>query len=802
MRHYIYKLSFIPKIPIPRVLLDQRFSYDGSHFLISPKPIALENQKISNISNARDQIIHVSRDFEAYLNKNEYEMLSTVFSDITDQFIKQPFENLIIESKAMVIPVFKLKDRCEWESTLEWAQLFNNPTSLVSIYKQILISLDRKNNGEKLGPYIAKNGEWINKFIHFIMGLDISVSEFIEYENEKNDKQLNNQEMVALIAALRFQEKVIQRIVRSDHTSQYYLVQSVDFDISHGSSYSNKGSIKNLDRDDRSKFKANYPLLEITTTFASISSKYEYPKALNFQHQRILEILSNRSILKQLLQRIPDNYRAPMPDKLSHIDFSFLVPFTPSLIFTGFHINKVFEQITPIAKGRNQINSVVLNLSSKIMNNLKYKFNNLKLLKIAIKDPEIFFDDANPNINNSKLIILGDAVLNLIISNAIFNTNKDESVANMLKLTSLILGGEFFRLIVDKLGFGYDYLSPSGGPNPHMTTKEAQDLIFSIFGAIYLDSSLINCYQAFKNFISTDNIKRIAETFFNLNPLGASTLNYISNKLDLEAIADFKESNHPLSYESITNAIHFEFPRDKLPLFQAAFTHSSASNYQSNEKLSFFGEVFSKFILTTIAYEIIPSLTANILQRIVHKKLNDFKKIAYKEKISTLTVVSSDFQDKLTPTKHEVKHNLISSLHGETLYAVIAAIAISNGFNVAFKYVDKVFLQKWKNSLMKNYQKEIDDPIYSITGYVPEYKQISVNGKYYTFVTIDNYAVPHVGIGKDLSSSKFDIISMICNSNKDDSQDPNLLLTKKKKSSLELKEPLQNDVFIFDKSLA
>ena len=84
---------------------------------------------------------------------------------------------------------------------------------------------------------------------------------------------------------------------------------------------------------------------------------------------------------------------------------------------------------------------------NKIEEILGYKFSNIQLLDLALTHKS--FDKAK---NNERLEFLGDAVLNLIISEHLSNIYPDETEGSLTRMRSLIVKGESLTSVFLNLG--------------------------------------------------------------------------------------------------------------------------------------------------------------------------------------------------------------------------------------------------------------------------------------------------------------------------------------------------------------
>lgn len=854
MKRFVYKLSFVPKIPIPHVTLDNVINYDGSFFLISESPLILTDFSISDSTEFKGFCVHISHVFETFLNSEEMELISLTHAHFSQYLAFNMYNTFYTDYKLYLIPVMQIQGQKEWDSTLEWVKRFTNPPSISSIYQEILIRYDRKNQGDKLGTFFSKHGDWVNRFVRFVMSIEVPVKQFIKNSPIQNSQELTKQELVALICSLRLQEVLIDRITKKERSrrNQYSIIRSVAFNLN----LSKSSCLKLLECDDSSSFKENIPLLDIvninrnsSNEHLSYSSLAAYPLAVSQSHQRIIEVLENFKVyIQEIYQRIPENYTPPEPISLHPMEISHLSPIAPIHLSIAPLMNRISDQFYPVLKGHISIINATAKAYELIRNNLLYRFKDLKLLRMALTDTTLNSVNRKSLPTNSRLVLLGSTVLNFISSNVIFLANPSESVLRMSKMRSLIVGGEFFRHIIDKIGLSKCFIS-SHGSAVEIANHTAKKIIYAIFGAIFLDSNLSSCFTAFKYLLMIDN-KSIAESMFVLSPLGAQTLDFLT-KVDFSPQSDISNSSsvpgqsisnssqgssisgsssnpqlngtgsgsisigsaststsaavvmsslmnefvenhdHPINIQNVYDATKTSIALNYLPLFQAAFTHSSCSkSFTSNERLSFVGESFSKMIITMLAYRCFPTSDSDLLEYVVYEIIRKFGLIAYEKQISTLTVVQPGFEDKLAePTiGDDYESDNISSLHTETLYAVIAAIAFACGFNAAYQFLHQDIIGlDWFTEIDLNNcrQKELEVKIKEKAGVLPRYFQYLVDGNYYSLMSVGCYRVQCVGMAKDPIVSKQDLINAVSLALE---SDPDIILTQEEYEELDMRE--------------
>ena len=133
---------------------------------------------------------------------------------------------------------------------------------------------------------------------------------------------------------------------------------------------------------------------------------------------------------------------------------------------------------------------------NKIEEILGYKFSNIQLLDLALTHKS--FDKAK---NNERLEFLGDAVLNLIISEHLSNIYPDETEGSLTRMRSLIVKGESLTSVFLNLGIKEFIKLSKGTSNIEHDKKLSiyEDCMGSLIAAIYLDSD----YKTTRDYVVT-----------------------------------------------------------------------------------------------------------------------------------------------------------------------------------------------------------------------------------------------------------------------------------------------------------
>ena len=152
---------------------------------------------------------------------------------------------------------------------------------------------------------------------------------------------------------------------------------------------------------------------------------------------------------------------------------------------------------------------------------ISYKFRNSLLLAEALTHPSLSHETQRYHFDNQRLEFLGDAVLQLVITEYLFRHFGSEAEGQLTKLRSRLVSREALKTHAAALDLG-DYLlmgrgeEASGG---RQRTSTLADAFEALIGAIYLDGGL----ETAKEFILTQarsDLDQIAQEPIDINPKG------------------------------------------------------------------------------------------------------------------------------------------------------------------------------------------------------------------------------------------------------------------------------------------
>ncbi len=119
-----------------------------------------------------------------------------------------------------------------------------------------------------------------------------------------------------------------------------------------------------------------------------------------------------------------------------------------------------------------------------LQKNLQYRFDDADLLQQALTHRSA------AGLNNERLEFLGDAVLDFVISMAVFSARPDASEGDLSKLRSSLVKDATLATIAQELGLGEHLVLGSGEKKTggHRRESILADALEAIFGAAYLDN--------------------------------------------------------------------------------------------------------------------------------------------------------------------------------------------------------------------------------------------------------------------------------------------------------------------------
>ena len=124
---------------------------------------------------------------------------------------------------------------------------------------------------------------------------------------------------------------------------------------------------------------------------------------------------------------------------------------------------------------------------------LKYKFRNALLLAEALTHPSLGHETQRHHFDNQRLEFLGDAVLQLIFTEYLFDQFPHLSEGYLTKIRARIVSRDGLRLLADRLDLGR-YIMMGRGEEANggrSRSSSLSDAFEALIGAMYLDSDFV-----------------------------------------------------------------------------------------------------------------------------------------------------------------------------------------------------------------------------------------------------------------------------------------------------------------------
>jgi ribonuclease-3 len=124
---------------------------------------------------------------------------------------------------------------------------------------------------------------------------------------------------------------------------------------------------------------------------------------------------------------------------------------------------------------------------------LRYKFRNPLLLAEALTHPSLGHETQRHHFDNQRLEFLGDAVLQLIFTEYLFDQNPDFTEGQLTKLRARVVSREGLRMLAQGIDLGRFLMmgrgeESSGGRERASALADAYE---ALMGAMYLDSDYV-----------------------------------------------------------------------------------------------------------------------------------------------------------------------------------------------------------------------------------------------------------------------------------------------------------------------
>jgi ribonuclease-3 len=150
-----------------------------------------------------------------------------------------------------------------------------------------------------------------------------------------------------------------------------------------------------------------------------------------------------------------------------------------------------------------------------------YKFRDPLLLAEALTHPSVGHETQRDHLDNQRLEFLGDAVLQLVITERLFRHFDEEAEGSLTKLRSRLVSRDTLKSYALAIELG-GYLVMGRGEDAsggRERTSTLGDAFEALIGAIYLDSGLEEARKFILEQAKSD-LEEIAEAPVDINPKG------------------------------------------------------------------------------------------------------------------------------------------------------------------------------------------------------------------------------------------------------------------------------------------
>ena len=150
-----------------------------------------------------------------------------------------------------------------------------------------------------------------------------------------------------------------------------------------------------------------------------------------------------------------------------------------------------------------------------------YKFRNPLLLAEALTHPSLGHETQRRHFDNQRLEFLGDAILQLVITEYLFGHFKDQPEGQLTKLRSRLVSRDALKMHAANIDLGQFLLMGRGEESSggRARTSTLADAFEALIGAVYLDGGLEDTRKFILAQAKAD-LAQLAEEPVDINPKG------------------------------------------------------------------------------------------------------------------------------------------------------------------------------------------------------------------------------------------------------------------------------------------
>jgi ribonuclease-3 len=158
---------------------------------------------------------------------------------------------------------------------------------------------------------------------------------------------------------------------------------------------------------------------------------------------------------------------------------------------------------------------------NSLENVLGYKFTNSLLLAEALTHPSLAYETQRPRFDNQRLEFLGDAVIQLVLTELLYEMFPGFNEGKLTKLRARLVSGDALKRFAMSMNLG-SYVMMGKGEEATGGRERAStlaDAFESVMGAVYLDGGLEGAKKAITK-TCAEAIERVAKSPEEKNPKG------------------------------------------------------------------------------------------------------------------------------------------------------------------------------------------------------------------------------------------------------------------------------------------
>jgi len=209
---------------------------------------------------------------------------------------------------------------------------------------------------------------------------------------------------------------------------------------------------------------------------------------------------------------------------------------------------------------------------------LGYRFRDSALLKQALTHPSVFSEAQRGGLDNQRLEFLGDAVLQMVLTEHLFRTCPDSSEGDLTKIRAALVNRQTLGKQAETLGLG-DALFLGRGEEKNggrIRQSNLADAFEAVVGAIYLDGGLKAAQRLILEQCHVE-IDQIQSSLREINPKGdlQELIQAVSQEGPVYSIVSAEGPQHGKVFEVTVSWRGRILGRGRGPSKQAAEIHAA-----------------------------------------------------------------------------------------------------------------------------------------------------------------------------------------------------------------------------------